>query len=265
MYKLTEIDQLLIEKYLDKTLTDSELTTFNHRLTDADFATEVKHYERAVRAIHASGDSKLKGLLQEEEAKIQAEKSVKTFDTQAKFVSKRPPRAKATSMVSLTQRWAVAATLILGIGGATMYIIRKGEAEKTESIYASKFRPYRNYAQPTVRENAQKNDIEKAFSLYDNGAYTEALTFFEKIKNAPLDVQFFQANAYLAINQKEKAEAILKQLTENNASEWQQKAEWFLALSLSETDKSKANMLFEKIKNTPEHPYQEQAANVLAH
>jgi tetratricopeptide (TPR) repeat protein len=265
MYKLTEIDQLLIEKYLDKTLTDSELTTFNQRLTDAEFAAEVKRFERAVSAVHAFGDDKLKALLREEEAILQTEKVVKTMDAQPKFVSKRPPRAKAPSMVSLTQRWAVAATLILGIGGATMYIIRKGEAEKTESIYAAKFRPYRNYAQPTVRENAQKNDIEKAFSLYDNGAYTEALTFFEKIKDAPLDVQFFQANAYLAINQKEKAEVILTQLSANSPSEWQQKAEWYLALSLSETDKTKANALFQKIKNTPEHPYQKQAADVLVH
>jgi tetratricopeptide (TPR) repeat protein len=263
MYKLSEIDQLLIERKLDNTLTDSELITFNQRLTDADFAAEVKRFEKSVVAIKAFGDNKLKALLQEEEAKLGGEKVLKQIGNQPKFVSKRPPRAKAPSMVSVVNRWAIAAILILGIGGATMYFIRQREAENKESIYASKFRPYRNYAQPTVRENAQKNDIEKAFSLYDNGAFEEALVYFEKIKNAPFDVQFFQANAYLATNQKEKAEAILKRLSENSSEEWQQKAEWYLALSLSEKQADKAQLLFEKIKNTPNHPYQKQAIDVL--
>jgi tetratricopeptide (TPR) repeat protein len=263
MYKLTEIDQLLIEKYLDKTLTDSELTTFNQNMEDASFAAEVQRYERAVTAIHAFGDDNLKALLQEEEAKLQGEKEIKKLEPQAKFVSKRPPKAKAPNVASLAQRWAIAATLLLGIGGATLYFIRQKETGNSVSVYASKFKPYPNYAQPTVREDAQKNDIEKAFSFYEQGDYQSALVYFEKIRTPQYDAQFFQANAYLATNQREKAVVILTKLSDNSPPEWQQKAEWYLALSLSETDKTKANVLFEKIKNTPDHPYQKQAADVL--
>jgi hypothetical protein len=263
MYNLTEIDQLLIEKYLDKTLTDNELTTFNQRLSDADFAAEVRHYEKTVIAIKSFNDTQLKALLQEEEAKLEEKKIVKLIDNQAKFVSTRPLRSKAPSMVSLVQKWAVAATLLLGVIGATLYFIRQKETGKAESVYASKFRPYHNYTQPTVRENAQKNDIEKAFSLYDNGEFEAALTYFEKIKTPQYDAQFFQANAYLATNQTEKAVPILTQLSQLKDSEWQQKAEWYLALALSEKQADKAKILFEKIKNTPNHPYQKQAVDVL--
>ncbi len=263
MYKLTEIDQLLIEKYLDKTLTDNELTTFNQRLSDADFAAEVRHYEKSVIAIKAFGDDKLKALLKEEEAKLAEKKIVKLTDTKTAFVSKRPPRSKAPNTHSFVQRWAIAATLILGICGAAMYFLQQKATEKTESIYAAQFRPYHNYTQPTVRENAQKNDIEKAFSLYDNGEFEAALTYFEKIKTPQYDALFFQANAYLATNQTEKAVPILTQLSQLKDSEWQQKAEWYLALALSEKEADKAHVLFEKIKNTPNHAYQKQAANVL--
>jgi tetratricopeptide (TPR) repeat protein len=263
MSELTEIDQLLIERYLDKTLTDSELTTFNQRLTDALFAAEVQRYEKAVIAIKAFGDDKLKALLQEEEVKLQEKKVVKSIDNPTKFVSKRPLRSKAPTMGSLLQRWAVAATLILGILGGVLYFIQQKETEKKESIYASQFRPYRNYSQPTVRENTEKNDIEKAFSLYENGNYEAALVYFEKIKTPQYDTQFFQANAYLATNQAEKALPILIQLSQLQDSEWQQKAEWYLALAWSEKDLGKAKVLFEKIKNTANHPFQKQAAAIV--
>ncbi len=266
MYKLTEIDQLLIEKKLDNTLTTSELMTFNQRLSDADFAAEVKRYEAAVVAIKAFGDGNLKTLLQAEEATLQAGKviksAVKSIDTKTPFVSKRPLRSKAPKGVSFMQQLAIAATLLLGICGATMYFIRQKKTAETERTYAATFRPYRNYAQPTVRENTQKSDIEKAFSLYDNGEYEAALVYFEKIRTPQYDALFFQANAYLATEQAEKAVPILTQLSQLRDTEWQPKAEWYLALALSEKQGDKARLLFEKIKNTPNHPYQKQAADV---
>jgi tetratricopeptide (TPR) repeat protein len=257
MFELTEIDQLLIEKYLDNTLTDSELTTFNQRLTDAAFAAEVARYQKAIKAIHAFGDHKLKALLQEEEAKL----TESTPKATSKIVEIGTPQYSRL-------KWAIAASLLVAASVTTLYFTQNKNI-KTESIYAAKFKPYRNYEKPTVRDNGYKDDAEKAFALYDNGNYKEALIYFEKINAAastggtPSYNLFLQANAYLATQQLGKAIPILTELSASTDSEWQQKGEWFLALALSETDKSKAQILFEKIKNTPNHVFQKQAAEVL--
>jgi hypothetical protein len=114
-----------------------------------------------------------------------------------------------------------------------------------------------------VRDNANKNTAEKAFSLYDNGKYQEALTYFEQLthNDEQPNLLFFQANAYLATQQIEKAIPLLEKISQNN-SEWQQKGEWYLALALSEIKKERAVSLFDKIKNTPNHPYQKQAQSL---
>ena len=64
---ISEIDRQLIEKHLDKSLSETEQTVFHQRLEDADFAAEVQLYQKSVHAIHAFGDSKLKMMLQLEE------------------------------------------------------------------------------------------------------------------------------------------------------------------------------------------------------
>jgi tetratricopeptide (TPR) repeat protein len=300
MDKITEIDQLLIEKYLDKTLTGNELATFNQRLTDATFAAEVQRYEKAVEAINIFGDNKLKALLQEEENKLNNNNSInlndnslinlnnnstnlkdnlsidsdnnliKNSENKTKIIKLETPQYRAPKMVSLGRKWALAAGLLMLVSAATWYFLIN-ETPKTDSIYASNFRPYPNYGHPIVREDVHKNDLDKAFAFYENGNYKEAITYFEKT-NTPLktgdtpqyNALFYQANAYLAINETEKAVKIFEQINATNDPDWQPKAEWYLALALSKTQKDKAKLLFEKIKNTPNHQFQKQAAAVLA-
>lgn len=272
MSELTEIDQLLIERYLDKTLTDSALTQFKQRLTDAAFAAEVHCYEKAVIAIKAFGDTQLKALLQEEEIKLQGNND-ELIEINDKIIELNTPQYKTQKIRSTRQNWAIAASLLVLISAGIYYFINKNkdvEPIKTESIFAANFKPYRNYNKPTVRDNTTKNIEEKAFSLYDNGEYDAALTYFEKIippvqtGQAPeYNSLFFQANAYLATHQTEKAIPILTQLSQLNNSEWQQKAEWYLALALLEKDVEKAKVLLEKIKNTANHPFQKQAAGIF--
>lgn len=260
MLQLTEIDQLLIEKKLDNTLTETEKMTFNQRLADPNFASELKRYKQAVQAVYAFGDDNLKALLQEEEQKLQKKKAVMT------------PQYPTPILRPVWRRWAIAASLLVAIGLTAQVVLHKIQDKK--SVYARYFKPYRTYDEGTNRSpkasKAPKDNLENAFTSYANEEYEEALTYFEKIpppvsaeETPQYDVLFFQANAYLATNQTEKAIPIFEQFSQNSTSKWQQPAEWYLALALSKKQPYKANLLFEKIKNTENHPFQKKAATVL--
>jgi hypothetical protein len=262
MLQLTEIDQLLIEKKLDNTLTETEKMTFNQRLADPNFASELKRYQQAVQAVYAFGDANLKALLQEEEQKLQKKKAALT------------PQYPIAILRPVWRRWAVAASLLVAIGLTAQVVLHK--MQESKSVYARYFKPEPTYSKRANRDRADapkapKDDFEKAFTFYDNGEYEAALTYFEKIP-APVsaeetpqyDVLFFKANAYLATKQTAKAIPIFEQLSQNKATKWQLHAEWYLAIALSKEQPDKANVLFEKIRNTENHPFQKQAVAVLA-
>jgi hypothetical protein len=272
MHELSKIDQSLIEKNFDKTLTDNELTTFNQRLTDATFAAEVQRYEKAVTAVKAFGDKNLKALLQEEEARLQGQ-TVKIADITPPPASIGTSQYSEPKLRSVGQKWAIAANLLLVVSALAWYFLPKKtdtSFSENKNIYATYFKPYRNYEKPTVRDNTQKDLLEKAFSLYDNGDFQGSLTYFEQVPSQistkippQYSALFYQANAYLATNQLGKALPILENLAQSPQSEWQLRAEWYWALALSETQPAKAKMVFEKIRNTTNHPYQKQVESVL--
>jgi tetratricopeptide (TPR) repeat protein len=250
---ITKIDQQLIEKYLDKRLSDIEQLTFNQRLSDTEFLHEVKLYEQAVKGVYASGDNKLKGILQEEEAKL-----------------REPPQFEKPKLRISFLRWAVAASFLLLVSIGTWYLLEK--IKEPKEVYATYFKPYQNLSKPTLRDDSFKNDIQKAFALYDNGDYKAAINYFEKISSSVQlsndlvllqYVTFIQANAYLSNQQIEKAIPLLERVSQDTQSKWHQHGEWYLALALSKNQTDKATFLFSKIKNEEGHPYQKSAIEVL--
>ena len=261
MAQINEIDRILIEKHLDHALSPEEQTTFNQRLEDPNFAAEVGLYEQSVKAVFAFGDDNLKAMLMAEEAKM---------------TEKAPPPdrlgtgqykiEKSTKIVSLVSRWAMAATVLLLVSLGIWYFNKTKDVEKSprDIVFEQNFTPYKNFDNPTVRDNTTKSDREKAYALYNNGDYKEGLVFFEKVIGPPqYKDQFLTANAYLATHQAEKAVPLLKQLSINPAFEQQKQAEWFLALSLLKTNSDEAKQLFEKIKTDTTHPFQQKAIQIL--
>ena len=255
MSRINEADTLLIEKYLDKNLTEEEQSIFNQRLSDATFANEIRLYEKAVQAVYAFGDSQLKAVLQAEEAKLQADNA-----------SKGTPQYPLAVVRPNWQKWAMAASFLLVASVAAWLLLPNDKKTvKTQSVFAANFKPYPNYAKPTVRGAGPKNDIDKAYALYEKKEFKAALTYFAKI-NPPLNEDLFlEANAYLVIQQTEKAIPLLEKVSTSETAnpDLQQNAQWYLALALSETQPEQAMALFQKMKETPNHSYQTQAAEVL--
>lgn len=261
---ISEIDRQLIEKHLDKMLSESEQAVFNQRLEDPDFAHEVKQYEQAVKAVNAFGDTQLKAILQEEEAKSVEQAPEMTPQYSPDFAPKIPRKRQIGYWIAL----AASFLIVITVGYWLLNQNMPRTIKEKDRIFASHFKPYKNYEKPNVREEVAKTDLEKAFSLYDNGDYKQALTYFEKIATPQyLDnsALLFEANAYLATNQTEKALPILEKLSKDTTFKGQQPAEWYLALALSKTQPDKATLLFEKIKGNANHPYQKQAEAILKH
>ena len=258
MSRINETDTQLIEKYLGKNLTEEEQSIFNQRLSDATFANEVRLYEKAVQAVYAFGDSRLKAILQAEEAKLQAD------DTPV-----RTPQYPLPVVRPNWQKWAMAASFLLMVSAAVWLWRSTGPEVKdnkpTTSIFAANFKPYPNYAQPVVRGAGPKNDIDKAYALYEKKEFKAALTYFAKIDPPLNEDLFLEANAYLVIQQTEKAIPLLEKVSTSETAnpDLQQNAQWYLALALSETQPEQAMALFQKMKETPNHSYQSQAAEVL--
>ena len=254
MSEITDTDRILIEKHLDHALSPEEQTTFNQRLEDPNFAAEVRLYEQSVKAVFAFGDDNLKAMLMEEEAKLTT-KGTPQYKT-----------GKSTKTVSLVSRWAMAATVLLAVSAGIWYFNKTKDVEKPSAdiVFEQNFVPYKSFENPTVRDNTTKSDREKAYALYNNGDYKEALVLFEKMIGPPqYKDQFLMANAYLATQQAENAVPLLKQLSLNPVFEQQKQAEWLLALSLLKTNPDEAKQLLEKIKTDTTHPFQQKAMQIL--
>ena len=261
MSRINDTDTQLIEKYLDKNLNEQEQTLFNQRFSDSVFANEVRLYEQAVQSVSAFGDAELKTMFQEEEAKLQAENT-----------EKGTPQYKTATMRPTWQRWAMAASFLLLASVAAWLLLSKDKkldkpnqdlvAQSNKmNVFAANFEPYKDYS--VVRSEKPKNALEKAQFFYASRRYAEAIVLFEQINPLPIDAEFLQANAYLATHQVEKAIPILEKLSADVSFKQQQAAQWYLALALSEKQPERATALFQKIKDTPNHSYQTQAAEVL--
>jgi hypothetical protein len=243
---ITEIDIQLIEKHLDKSLSNTEQAAFEERLADADFVSELALYKKSVHAIYASGDAKLKALLQLEEDKLATPQYVKAL--------KPSSSTKSVKMVW----WSLAATFLVG---AFTFLFVLNRQPKHEKVFANHFKAY---GDDQARRGGQdvQTDIDQAFLLYNQKKYAQSLVYFEKLRVPQYHSDFYQANAYLATNQIDKAIPLLEKISQGPTSEKQPIAEWYLALALLKTQPEKAMPLFEKMKSNPNHTFQREATAV---
>lgn len=254
---MTENDKLIIEKYLDNSLSLAEQQVFDQRLEDPVFAKEVKLYKEAVQAIYALGDDKLKALLQEEEAKIAPPQYSK------QFVPKIPTK------LAKSYWWAMAASLLVLLSVGYWFFNQKPieQAQTKEALFAANFEPYKNYNDNIVRgkkDTALTSIIVKALEAYNENDYKSFLTYFEKADNPSKDALFLMGNAYLGIGEPLKAIPIFDKIAADSTDPHQLQAEWYLALTYLKAGNTEGcRILLEKIKAKPNHPKREKAESLL--
>lgn len=214
----------LIEKYIQKKATAEELEIIKQLMDrDSEFKSEVSFHLEIRKAIEKEERQKLKQRLQDLE---KSKKSKQLFGTWQK----------------------IAAVLVIGLGLLWFY----NQPPDLEKIYNQNFEAYPNVVAPTVRDvSTSENDVQKAFSYYDNHNYKEAVKAFETLDTE--DAHFYLAMSLMADYQTEKAVEVMKNNDLQSSETYKNQTDWYLALAyLKMNDKNMAiDYLNKVIKNYP--------------
>lgn len=242
-------NDLLIERYFDGLLTTQEQTDFaQRRLKDTDFDREVLAYQKALDAIKIANRMRLKAQLTEHAHK----NKVKRW---------KILRGGAYSLLA-------AASLVIG------WFIFRDNAQKPLTYEAAFNETFKVAKSGGVEQstNTELSLIDSAYLAYDNKDWQRSLDLLEKIKEPKSKTLFLKANAYMVLNNTEKAALILNDLKDNppnesgfrpdsaNVNERQEDIEWLLSLcALRQGNTSD----LQKIAKNTNHFYALQAKDLL--
>jgi hypothetical protein len=218
----------LINKYLEKSLTEKELLDFNQKLLiDPELKAEVEFQKSVKSAIHSKERTEIKSLISSFEKKEQK---------------------------SLWWRYAVAAIVII-VGS---WVVFKQFISKPSSseLYLSYYQTYPNLVAPNVRGEANDNLKTKAFAAYDNGEFELATQLFGELKGQINEdyVIFYEGISNLEINKPEKTIVLFENKKfENSNFQLEDYRLWYLALAYLKADKKEyAKKILKEVSTTNE-------------
>lgn len=212
------MEEEIIRRYFNDELSSSELADFeNRRATDTEFAKEVETFESTRNAIKLSEKTRLKAQLKAIEKKR---------------ASKR-----------LFPRLAVAATILLLITAGGLIWWNQGTQNASE-LFAEHYAPYPNVYAPITRDIDSLTSLEKAFTEYELGNYTQAEELLQQeLKNEENgDIQFYLAVTHIELENYELAEQELSAINASDTRYYPQVL-WYRALiqlKKNKTEKAKA-------------------------
>ena len=145
----------------------------------------------------------------------------------------------------------IAASVAVLIGLASGFFLFN-QNPSSEELYHQYFTPYENVVEPVVRDQVELSKKAQAFAYYEQGNYEKSIAIFQGL--TPQDsltfsvVQFYQANAYMRLNEFETAQKLFEQVVDQN-KEWKEESLWYLALiSLKSNDEDTAISYLKKLQ-----------------
>lgn len=213
----------LIEKYIQNRLTPQEKRTLDNLIdTDPNFKNTLKVQIDLKKAITAADNDAFKELL----SKIESTNTIK--------------RRNYT-------KWLAAASIVLLVG--LSYVLFINNKPSNDELFSSYFEPYRNVIQPIERGGDLQDEITIAFTAYEKGEYKKAFELFSKLHTSTNESYylFYQANALLKL---EKAKEAIPLLLEHLKTKdtLTQKSRWYLALAyLKLNNKNEAKAVLKKV------------------
>ena len=244
----SEKDYILIDKHLLGTISPEEADSFSQSLNDPEFAVELAYRKDLLQAVKAEGREQLRSELQalEQEEKTDIGKEAKS----------RP------------LHWWIAAAAAAVVALIFLFRLASTEPISSEALFAQHFAPYPNVERVITRnqQNTESLDMQ-AYANYELARYQEAVRLFDQLittepKN--LSHRFYRALAHLALHQAATARPELKKVAQSDTSRYASAASWFLALAYLQEDRlDKARAILEKISKQSQHPYHEEAMELL--
>lgn len=219
-------NQDLLYDYFSNSLTADQEVVFQKLLeTDTEFKAEFEYESSLKKAIKSHESDVLKEKLQGFERDITSKKS-SSFDY--KYL-------------------AVAASLVLLVGwfGYNSFF-----STNYSNLYDTNFSGYPNTVYTITRGDDQNSTEREAFVAYETKNYETALEKFNAISESTEKnyLPFYKAQAYLGLDNTDKAKAFFTQVIVEDNSEFVAESTWYLALiSIKAEDKNQAKTYLEEL------------------
>lgn len=195
----------LLYLYFSDGLTASQEEVFNNLLeNDAEFKAQFEFENNLKRVITDKESESFKAKLKGFEAEHRQQTSKPKFN------------------------WRIAASIIFFLG-AGYFGYQSFFGVDYNELYQSNYTTYPNTVYSITRSDTTNSMERQAFVAYEAEDYETAIANFDKIENKISDYNFYKAQAYLQLNDLDKAEGLLINLF-NGKSQFKAEANWYLAL-----------------------------------
>jgi hypothetical protein len=243
-------DRHILQKYLDKELSESELDRFEQDLkASPELLVDLELYKEVDEAI--------------------ADTEVVDFRAQLTDLRDETRRTDSGRRVfRFTRPWHYAASaalaLLVAIGLATVL----GRPLSNADLFVKYMKPYE-----LVLTNRSVNNAHIQYLMniaqehYNNGNFARASEMFDEILNLNdqmMEAEFYKGAANMGNQLYVDASKSFTKVIEHNDNAYVQKAEWYLAgclLALDQTDRARRQLAL--IANSSNHFYKEDAAKIL--
>lgn len=240
-----EKDIELIEAYFDGTLEQDDLVYFEkRRAEDADFDSKVDDYGQIIKEIRAFGKQDFADKLKTWETEIASKKEAK--------------------VIPMKRLLSIAAAVIIILVPLAYLLLSNVFDHSNQELFTAYFEPY----QDVISErSAEMGALEQGLSAYNQSNFPSAISQLEIYLAAHPDEQgakCYLGISYLASQQPDKAESMLKPVAEHSSGLFKEVAEWYLALAyLQQDQKEKARDQLRKIASQPDHIFGTRASQLL--
>ena len=242
-------DIILLERYLEQSLTEEEVRRLEKRLAEEPALKELYQNEKLL--VNGIRYGHLKSSLEQ----------LKTLESSLPAI--KNPSEETARVVPFKTYWkpfAVAASFVVLIGSFLLWNRRAEPAE----LFAENFKPYPNVIEPVLRGTSEQNQRADAFAAYDRLDYERAATGFKellKVKEEP-GILLLLGNANLILGRTSEAKENFVTLSKD-FDEYDLLAKWYLSLCYMKMgDNDSAKVLLEEIAGQGSS-YQEKARVLL--
>jgi|GEM_PF-3862102 len=285
-------DLELIENFLDKKLSENQITQFEERLQqDKEFASMFNDLQWIIPGIEQSGKTTLKKQFadfakdlppfsaSEISSELDLEKDFGVSVTQNHLKVSANNTQTQTKGAFFNMRYAIAASVSLIIVAAFIFL-NKTNPEKAYQLAYNEIGsgPYTFLADsdnpPLNRSDLSQKSLdaeEQAYQNYQALEFEKALENFEIAKpelgEQNTKMLFYLGNTYLALDKPQEAIATFNELLalpDNLTRTYVSKTKWYLGLSyLKANEMDKAEEIFIDLQQNATDSYQEKAAQAL--